>query len=304
MELRHLRYFIAVAEEGSLTVAAERRLHTAQPSLSRQIRDLEQEIGVALLMRSARGVELTEAGKVFLDHARLAIAQVEAGREAARRAARPAKPGFAVGFLSGQEVNWLTETTRLLGPELRNIEMTVSSENSPELADGLSSGRLDVAFLRHEPNHPELDYVTVATEYFVVLMPSDHRLAREQSIDVRELAKETFIGGSDIAGPMRRAIEDYLAANGLNIEPAHRVHNLTMAMSLIASTRGVALLPAYAENFLPWSVTSRPLRGEPPTIDLAVGYNRSNASPTLAYFLSRLKQLGKEQVQAAKGGVR
>ena len=80
MELRHLRYFIAVAEEGSLTVAAERRLHTAQPSLSRQIRDLEHEIGVPLLTRSARGVELTEAGKVFLDHARLALAQVEAGR--------------------------------------------------------------------------------------------------------------------------------------------------------------------------------------------------------------------------------
>lgn len=298
MELRHLRYFIAVAEEGSLTVAAERRLHTAQPSLSRQIRDLEHEVGVQLLMRSARGVELTEAGKVFLDHARLAIAQVETGREAARRAARPVKPIFAVGFLSGQEVNWLAETTRLLGTELRNIEMTVSSENSPELAEGLSTGRLDVAFLRHEPNHPELDYITVGTEHFVVLMPSDHRLARQEKVDVRELANEPFIGGSDIAGPMRRAIEDYLSANGLNIEPAHRVHNLTMAMSLIASTRGVALLPAYAENFLPWSVTSRPLKGEPPTIDLAAGYNRSNSSATLALFLSRLKQRGKEQTIA------
>jgi LysR family hca operon transcriptional activator len=295
MELRHLRYFIAVAEEGSLTVAAERRLHTAQPSLSRQIRDLEHEVGVQLLTRSARGVELTEAGRVFLDHARLAVAQVEAGRDAARRAARPQKPVFAVGFLSGQEVNWLAETTRLLGTALRNIEMTVSSENSPELADGLSDGRLDIAFLRHEPNHPELDYISVATEPFVVLMPSDHRLAREEKVDVHELAKETFIGGSNVAGPMRRAIEDYLAANGLNIEPAHRVHNLTMAMSLIASTRGVALLPAYAENFLPWSVTSRPLKGEPPTIDLAVGYKKSNSSQTLALFLSRLKQLGKDE---------
>jgi LysR family hca operon transcriptional activator len=298
MELRHLRYFIAVAEEGSLTVAAERRLHTAQPSLSRQIRDLEQEVGVALLMRSARGVELTPAGKVFLDHARLAIAQVEAGRDAARRAARPLKPVFAVGFLSGQEVNWLAETTRLLGAELQNIEMTVSSENSPELAEGLSAGRLDIAFLRHEPNHPELDYVTVGTEPFVVLMPSDHRLARHETVDVRELAKETFIGGSNIAGPMRQAIEAYLAANDLNIEPAHRVHNLTMAMSLIASTRGVALLPAYAENFLPWSVISRPLKGEPPTIDLAVGYHKSNSSPTLALFLSRLKQAEKVHSRA------
>ena len=89
MELRHLRYFVAVAEEGSLTHAAERRLHTAQPSLSRQIRDLEIEVGVKLLERGARGIELTAAGRTFLDHARLALLQVEAAGEAARRAAQP-----------------------------------------------------------------------------------------------------------------------------------------------------------------------------------------------------------------------
>src|SRR5712671_199041 len=100
MELRHLRYFIAVAEEGSLTLAAEKRLHTAQPSLSRQIRDLEYEVGVQLMSRSVHGVELTAAGKAFLDHARLALTQAEAAKEAARRAAQPAKPTFALGFLT------------------------------------------------------------------------------------------------------------------------------------------------------------------------------------------------------------
>src|SRR3981081_2827882 len=103
MELRHLRYFVAVAEEGSLTLAADRRLHTAQPSLSRQIRDLEYEVGVALMTRSVHGIELTAAGRAFLDHARLALTQAEAAVEAARRAARPIKPTFAVGFLTGQE---------------------------------------------------------------------------------------------------------------------------------------------------------------------------------------------------------
>src|SRR6266850_33120 len=99
MELRHLRYFVAVAEEGSLTVAAERRLHTTQPSLSRQLRDLEYEVGAQLMIRNARGIELTAAGRVFLDHARLALAQVDAAGEAARRAAQPAKPSFALGSL-------------------------------------------------------------------------------------------------------------------------------------------------------------------------------------------------------------
>src|ERR1700728_1648653 len=121
MELRHLRYFIAVAEEGSLTNAAERRLHTAQPSLSRQIRDLELEVGTPLMNRAARGIELTPAGRVFLDHARLALLQVEAAGDAARRAARPEKATFVLGFLTGQEVIWLPEALRILrreAPEL------------------------------------------------------------------------------------------------------------------------------------------------------------------------------------------
>src|SRR5260370_7959719 len=96
MELRHLRYFVAVAEEGSLTNAAERRLHTAQPSLSRQIRDLELEVGVPLMKRLARGIELTAAGRVFLDHARLALLQAHAADEPARRAAQPQQTSFSL----------------------------------------------------------------------------------------------------------------------------------------------------------------------------------------------------------------
>ena len=91
MELRHLRYFIAVAEEGSLTLAASKRLHTAQPSLSRQIRALEKEVGAQLITRSVHGIELTAAGRAFLDHARLAVTQAEAAKEAAGRAAQPTK---------------------------------------------------------------------------------------------------------------------------------------------------------------------------------------------------------------------
>jgi len=295
MELRHLRYFIAVAEEGSLTVAAEKRLHTAQPSLSRQIRDLEEEVGTPLFTRSVQGVELTAAGRAFLDHARLSVMQAEAARDAARRAAQPATTSFALGFLTGHEVNWLAEATRLIAGELPNIDLKVSSQYSPDLAEGLARDRLDVAFMRAEPGFAELNYITVATEPFVVVMPSDHRLAQETEIDVHDLAGETFIGASDIAGPMRRAIETYLAANKLDIEPAHRIHNLTMAMSLIASTRGVAILPVYALNFLPWSVTSRPLKGTPPSIDLVVGYKRSNTSQVLETFLSRIDQLRKRQ---------
>ncbi len=291
MELRHLRYFVAVAEEGSLTVAAERRLHTAQPSLSRQIRDLEYEIGVQLLTRSVRGIELTAAGRVFLDHARLALTQVEAASEAARRAARPTKPLFALGFLTGQEMDWLPEAMRILRDELPNIEVTVSSQYSPELADALMRGKLDLAFLRREPKTPDLEFKTVTKEPLIVVLPSDHRLASRAAIDPREIVEETFIAVSNTAPALRVVIDDYLKRSNLDITPAHEVDNLAMAMSLVASTRGVALLPAYAQNFLPWSVISRPIEGDAPTIDLVVGYNKSNTSSILKLFLSRIDDL-------------
>src|SRR3981189_844030 len=106
MELRHLRYFVAVADAGSLTVAAARKLHTSQPSLSRQIRDLEDEVGAELLIRSARGIELTPAGRTFLDHARLVLSRVDADAAAARGIAQPAKPCFVMGFLTNRELTW------------------------------------------------------------------------------------------------------------------------------------------------------------------------------------------------------
>src|ERR1700736_5875631 len=107
IELRHLRYFVAVADAGSLTVAAAQILHTSQPSLSRQIRDLEDEVGARLLTRRARGIELTPAARAFLEHARVVLSQVEAATEAARRVVRPAKPCFAMGFLTGHELTWM-----------------------------------------------------------------------------------------------------------------------------------------------------------------------------------------------------
>src|SRR6202030_2880955 len=184
MELRHLRYFIAVAEEGSLTLAAKKRLHTAQPSLSRQIRDLEYEVGVQLMSRSVRGIELTAAGKAFLDHARLALAKVDAAVETARRAAQPARKTFAIGFQTGHEMNWLPRAMHLLRDELKNIQVTISSDYSPDLAEALARGRLDVAFLRAEPTF-ELCYEVVDHEALIVLMPSDHRLTSREAIHPR-----------------------------------------------------------------------------------------------------------------------
>jgi LysR family hca operon transcriptional activator len=290
MELRHLRYFIAVVEMGSLTEAAKHRLYTSQPSLSRQIRDLEEEVGVELLSRSVHGVAPTPAGEAFLGHARMALIQVDAAVDTARAAAQPEKKTFAVGFQTGLEMAWLPRAMRLLEDELCNIHVTVSSDYSPDLAEALARGRLDLAFLRPEPDH-DLEYVVVDQEPLIVLMPNDHRLTGRETVRPLDLLGEIFISGSNKATVLRSVTEAYLRRSGLDIKPDHGVDNMAMAMSLVASTRGLALMPAYAENLMPQSVVSRPLDGEAPTIEIAVGHSKSNTSPILKLFLSRLDDL-------------
>jgi LysR family transcriptional regulator, hca operon transcriptional activator len=291
MELRHLRYFVAVAEAGSLTVAAEQTLHTSQPSLSRQIRDLEGEVGAQLLTRRARGIDLTAAGRAFLDHARLVLSQVETAGEAARRVAHPTRPCFTMGFLTGHELKWMPEALRILRDELPSIDVMISSQYSPLLASGLSKGKIDAAFLRRERGVPDLAFRLLVKEPLMVVLPSDHRLAALKAISPRDLVGETFVTVSDTAPVLRMVIDNYLKRSGINIKPTHEVDNLAMAMSLISSTGGVGLLPAYAQNFLLSSVTSRPLKGNTPTVELVLGYKKSNESPILKLLLSRLDEL-------------
>jgi len=291
MELRHLRYFVAVAEAGSLTVAAARKLHTSQPSLSRQIRDLEEKVGTQLLTRRARGIELTPAGQAFLPHARSVLAQVEAAIEAARRVAHPAKPHFAMGFQIGHELTWMPEALRILRHELPNIDVMISSQYSPQLANALLNGHLDAAFVRREQGMPELAFRPLVKEALVVVLPSDHRLAARRAISPGDLVAETFVAVSDRAPVLRAVIDDYLRRSRINITPGHEVDNVVMGVSLIASTGGVAILPAYAQNFFTPSVTSRPLKGGTPTVELVLGYKKSNKSPILELLLSRLDEL-------------
>jgi LysR family transcriptional regulator, hca operon transcriptional activator len=307
LELRHLRYFVAVAEARSMKLAAEEKLHTTQPSLGRQIRDLEEEVGTPLLARGAKGVELTPAGRVFLDHARVMLSQAEAAVQSARQVAYPTKPSFALGFMIGHDSTWVPEALKLLRDELPNIHVVISTQNSPQLGTALSHGGVDVAFLRKEDGSGDLCFRTLIEESFEVFLPAHHRLARKSAIDLQDLPGETFISVSgtalSISGKqpaLRRAIDKFFHENGIEITPSHEVDNLGAVMSLIASTGGVALLPAYARTFLPGAVTTRPLREAGPTIDLSLGYRKSNASPILKLFLSRVNELVTDSLQEQK----
>jgi LysR family transcriptional regulator, hca operon transcriptional activator len=205
--------------------------------------------------------------------------------------AHPAKPCFAMGFLTGHELTWMPEALQILRDELPNIDVMISSQYSPLLADALSIGKIDAAFLRREQGAPDLAFRLLIREPLVVVLPSNHRLAALRSISPQDLVGETFVTVSDTAPVLRGVIDNYLGRSGIKITPAHEADHVTMGMSLIVSTRGVGLLPAYAQNFLPSSVTSRPLKGDTPTIDLVLGYKKANQSPILKLLLSRLDEL-------------
>ncbi len=290
MELRHLRYFVAVAEEGSLTVAAEKRLRTAQPSLSRQLRDLELEVGAQLFIRTSRGVALTAAGHAFLGHARLALGQAAEAVAAARRAVRPAKASFSVGFLTGQEVEWLPHVTQILRDRLKEIDFRVSSDFSPAIAEAVQRGELDLGFSRLEPQ-PDVTYRVIAREPIKVILSRDHSLASCSEIAPRDLDGVSFIGYADTPHVLRDIVHRYLREHRITVSTTHFLDGFATGISLVASTGGLTLLPAYVEPLLPRSVVSRPLAGAPPTIDIAVGYRADNASPVLKTFLENVDRL-------------
>jgi LysR family hca operon transcriptional activator len=229
---------------------------------------------------------------VFLDHARVALLQVEAAAEAARRAAQPARTSFAIGFLTGYEMDWLPAVMGILRAELPSTEVVIHSQDSPDLAAGLIRGKIDLAFLRPEKQAPGLKFKPLRKDPLIVLMPRDHALAARSSIRPQDIAGEIFIGVSPIRAPtLWAAINDYIKRVGIAVKPDHQAENLAMAISLVASTRGVCLLPLYAQNLLPETVVSRPIQGAPPTVELVIGYNEANTSPLLKFLLSKVDEL-------------
>lgn len=271
--------------------AAERRLNTSQPSLSRQIRDLESEVGVQLLERQARGVALTDAGRVFLDHARLALSQVEAAADGARRTARPQKPALSMGFMVGLEVMWLPHLLRILREEEPKVEVTLCSQSSPELALALARGKLDIAFLRPEKQNGGLTFKLLAKEPLIAVLPADHRLAARKRIRPQDLVREIYVSSARTSPVLHAVIQDYASKVGIVLKAKYEGENISSAMSLVASTGGVTLVPLYAQNMLAPNVVARALEGVPPTVDLTLGYNQANPSPLLCRLLSRADEL-------------
>ncbi|WP_445491827.1 LysR family transcriptional regulator [Rhodopseudomonas sp. RCAM05734] len=248
IELRHLRYFIAVAEEGHVTRAAA-RLGIQQPPLSQQIRALEDLVGVALFYRLPRGVELTEAGRVFLGEARAALAQVGHAVEAAQRTARGEQGRLAVGFTSSAAFHpFIPAVVRAFRQQSPEVELVLEESSTGELIEALQRQHLDVAFVRVPAGEAAgITIEALLNEAMLVALPAHHALARggkRRSIRLTELADETFILSRRPTGPgLYDAIISACRAAGFSPRVGQEAPRMMSTLSLVAAGLGVSIVP-------------------------------------------------------------
>jgi len=264
MELRHFRYFVAVADEGSVSEAARARLNTAQPSLSRQLRDLEHELGVALFERRVRGVELTAAGRLFLTYARQILKQTDD----AVAAVRDEPMRLRAGMISGLETQVLPQLTTLARAHAKAVEIEVVSAASTHLIQELRDGNLDLAFARPADHAVDLHFEPIGSHRVAAFLQADHPLAARVALRFADLDGFTYIAVNPRVGPfLRGAIDAWGQQRGLARNPDHVAADIASAFSLILATGGFALMPDYAEPLMPASLRMvRLLDGPPPLL--------------------------------------
>ncbi|WP_168073835.1 LysR substrate-binding domain-containing protein [Caulobacter sp. SSI4214] len=275
MELRHIRYFLAVAEAGSVSKAARERLHTSQPSLSRQLLELETELGVQLFARRARGMALTEAGKVFFDQSRRVLGALEQ----AVSLTRSARPILRIGCLPGLEATVLAPVNRLAAIVDSGVDVQLISASSPRLVEELRAGALDLAFMRQDEDAEDLHFTLVGEHEIVCALPLAHPLASDQAVAFDALTEHTYISVSRRAAPaLRHAIDAWGQLRGMALRPSHTASNIASALSLVMTTGGFSLIPDFAAGLAPREVVFRRLADGPRPMPLALASRPGNAS--------------------------
>lgn len=286
MELRHLRYFVAVAEELNFTRAAA-RLRTAQPSLSQQIRQLELQLGVPLFDRGRHQISLTNAGRIFLHQARDILARVEHARRLARQAADGRAGDLSVGTFPSADVRILPALRPLIAEHLPDLRLILHSKYAVDPVAGLRSGVLDVAFMREPLDAEGLETRELLRERLVIVLPSHHALARRKRIPVKSLDDLPCITLERSQSP---SLHD--AAAAIYRQAKIRLHAVSSAdnvlghLKLVQEGLGFALLPDSIGALLPQGVTFRSLDcDDAPTVSVVAAWKSGNASRIVREFI-------------------
>jgi DNA-binding transcriptional LysR family regulator len=292
MELRHLRYFQAVAEERHFGRAAE-RLHMAQPPLSQQIRRLEAELGVTLLRRSTRRVELTDAGAAFLNRVRTILAEVDEAAGEAQRVAAGLQGRVVIGCVGSATYSLLPAFARALRDELPGVDVAFRGEMLvPDQVQALLAGRIDLALLRPPVDEPAVGLTPLRRDRLIVALPEQHRLAGRRRVRVADLRHEDLIVHAGRGRSAMHGIVETLCREA-GFEPLIRqeVAETSTLVTFVAAGLGVAVVPQPVEELRVGGATYRPLAARNAGIDLAAAVRAGEDSPALERSLALLRSL-------------
>ncbi|QIR36082.1 LysR family transcriptional regulator [Tolypothrix sp. PCC 7910] len=293
MELRHLRYFIAVAEEKNFSYAAQ-RLHIAQPPLSQQISALEAEIGVKLFNRKKRPLQLTSAGQVFLAEARLVLTQVEHAIIQTQRASRGEIGELIVGTNSSIANSLLPDMLRIFRDRFPNVKLVLRELTAAQQIQELHNRRLDIAFdrlLNSYQQNTALCYLPIARESLVIALPKTHPLASQSQIPLQDLANEPFVLPSTELVPSYTEIIHLCQQAGFFPNVVQEATWMITVLSLVAGGVGVALLPSNVQNLQRKGVVYKPIQDANLTREIVVLWRQEDTSPVLHEFLKVIQEL-------------
>jgi DNA-binding transcriptional LysR family regulator len=291
-ELRHLRYFVAVAEERHFGRAAD-RLHMAQPPLSQAIRQLETELDVALLHRTTRRVELTDAGAAYLARARAILAEVDDAAHEARRVAAGAIGHLAIGCVGSATYSLLPALSRHLAAELPGVDFSFRGEMlAPDQVDALRSGEIDVGLLRPPVADLSLAVAPLRRDRLVVALPADHRLAARRQVRVTDLGDvDLIVHSADRRSVMYDVVVGLLRGVGVDPRVRHEVGETSTLVTLVAGGLGVAVVPEPVTALALEGVTYRPLVRPVATVDLAVAHRAERTEPHLLRTIDVIRSM-------------
>ncbi len=291
MELRHLRYFVAVAEELNVRRAAE-RLHVSQPPLSRQIHDLESEVGAKLFVRSQHGMQLTEAGRFFLKEARQILSRSERAVHLAQAAGRGEVGRLDLAYCAAFYDPAYARVIRRFRTRFRSVELGIREQLTYQQVQDLLDRRIDLGYLglRFVELEEELAFECARKSAICVALPPDHPLTKQRQVRVRALAKEPFVAPSRTAPAYRDLLLNYCQSMGFTPEIAQEGNNAQCMLELVSAGVGVALVPDTFRQLLAIEVEFRPLAPKPPALEFHIAWRRDNESPLLKVFLEMLRE--------------
>ena len=290
MELRHLRYFVAVAEELNFTKAAQ-RMFTVQPSLSQQIKDLEQEVGVQLLIRSNRKVELTDEGRAFLKEALLSLEHAEKAIFDARQIAKINKDQLNIGFVPVAEMKVFPYIMPNIRAHFPDIKIDFHSLTDSDQFKALRKGEIDIAFTRYLSDDEEFESMQVFQEPLTLIMPKDSLFAQQKHVSIKSFNQQDFVISDEDASPqLHKIIQDFFKQSKLNVNVVQKSTNILLNVNLVGMGVGWSLVPAYVIPLLGDKIVVKNTVEPLPMIGLYASYRKDQKNEAIDLILKILKE--------------